>query len=517
MPEWLENAIFYEIYPQSFFDANGDGIGDIAGMRQKLSYVKELGANAIWINPLFDSPFLDAGYDVRDYKKVAPRYGTNEELIEFFAEARCLGIRVLLDLVPGHTSYEHKWFQESSKADKNELSGRYIWTDSVWEAPPSYKFVCGMAERDGNYLVNFFSSQPALNYGFHEITEPWQKPSDHPDAIRTKLAIMDVMAFWLDAGCDGFRVDMADSLVKNDEEKTATQRIWRDIRAMLDEKYPEAALISEWSCPQRAIPCGFHADFYLDHIGKGYHHIFRSIDEKTKEPVGFFAASGREDFSLFAEEFTADYARIAEQGYISLISGNHDTPRLRHFMSIPEMKLAFAFLLTMPGVPFIYYGDEIGMRYLPGLRSKEGGYQRTGTRTPMQWDDSLNMGFSTADASSLYLPVDPSDDAPTVASQDTDPESLLSVVRGLCALRHAEKELSGNGPFAFLTVPKHGEPLVYQRGDLLIAINPSREPAACRIPVDAGPIYHIGEIPVCQDKELHFAAQSFAVYRLCRN
>ena len=517
MPEWLGNAIFYEIYPQSFYDANRDGIGDIAGMRQKLPYIQQLGANAIWINPIFDSPFLDAGYDVRDYKRVALRYGTNEELIEFFAEARKLGIHVILDLVPGHTSYEHEWFRESSKADKNDMSGRYIWTNSVWEAPPSYKFVCGMAERDGNYLVNFFSSQPALNYGFHEITEPWQKPADHPDAVRTKQAIMDVMAFWLDAGCDGFRVDMADSLVKNDEEKTATQRIWRDIRSMLEKKYPEAALISEWSCPQRAIPCGFHADFYLDHVGKGYHHIFREIDAETKSPIGFFSASGREDFSQFAGEFSADYARVAEQGYISLISGNHDTPRLRHFMNPEEMKLAFAFLLTMPGVPFIYYGDEIGMRYLPDLRSKEGGYQRTGTRTPMQWDDSPNKGFSTADPSQLYLPVDSSHDAPTVTSQESDPESLLSIVRELCALRRREQELSGNGSFRFLTVPKHGEPLVYQRGDLLVAINPSLEASSCRMPVDSGPIYHIGEIPVCQDGSLRFAAQSFAVYRLCRS
>ena len=361
MPEWLQRAIFYEIYPQSFCDGNGDGIGDIRGMRSKLGYIRDLGADAIWLNPIFDSPFMDAGYDVRDYTKVAPRYGTNEELIEFFAEAHRVGIRVLLDLVPGHTSNEHPWFLQSSSASPNEMSGRYIWTDSVWEAPPQYKFVCGMFERDGNSMVNFFSSQPALNYGFREITHPWQCPPDHADALATREAIKDVMRFWLNAGCDGFRVDMADSLIKNDEDKTATSVVWQDIRAMLDRDYPEAALISEWSCPQRAIPAGFHADFYLDHVGKGYHRVFRAVDSVTRKPQGYFAREGRNGFRQFAAEFMEDYLAVHEKGYISLISGNHDTPRLAKFLSPEERKLAFFFLLTMPGVPFIYYGDEVGL------------------------------------------------------------------------------------------------------------------------------------------------------------
>ena len=198
MPNWLNDAVFYEIYPQSFCDTNGDGIGDIEGIISKLDYVKNLGCNAIWLNPIYDSPFMDAGYDVRNYKKVAERYGTNDDLVRLFDEAHKKGIKILLDLVPGHTSDQHEWFLEAKKAAKSEYSNRYIFTKSVWDAPPQYRMMCGLCERDGNYMVNYFSSQPALNYGFHEITHPeWQLPCDHPDCLATAEAMKDVMRFWL--------------------------------------------------------------------------------------------------------------------------------------------------------------------------------------------------------------------------------------------------------------------------------------------------------------------------------
>ena len=225
MPTWLNDAVFYEIYPQSFYDSNGDGIGDLQGIIEKLDYVKELGCNALWLNPVYDSPFMDAGYDVRDYKKVAPRYGTNEDLVRLFECAHAKGIKVLLDLVPGHTSDQHPWFLEAKKAAKNEFSDRYIFTKTVWDAPPEYRMMCGICERNGNYMVNYFSSQPALNYGFYEVSHPeWQLPAGDPACQETVEAIKDIMRFWLDKGADGFRVDMADSLVKNDDDKIATSR-----------------------------------------------------------------------------------------------------------------------------------------------------------------------------------------------------------------------------------------------------------------------------------------------------
>lgn len=514
MPKWLEDAIFYEIYPQSFFDSNADGIGDINGITMKLPYIKDLGFNALWINPCFDSPFLDAGYDIRDYKLVAPRYGTNDDLIRCFETAHQMGIRVLLDLVPGHTSYQHDWFQKSAAADKNEYSNRFIWTDSVWTSPLTHRFVSGMVERDANFMVNFFSSQPALNYGFHDVTEPWQMPVTHSECIETKEALKDVMKFWLDAGCDGYRVDMADSLVKNDDEKTATANIWREVRKMLDEKYPEAALISEWSFPQRALKCGFHCDFYLDHTGKGYHSLLRNVDPRTKEQKSYFSKAGNGDAAAFAAEYTDDYTNTKDEGYISFISCNHDTPRLRRYLEPSELKIIYAFLLTMPGVPFMYYGDEIGMRFIEDLKSKEGGYPRTGSRTPMQWSSGLNKGFSEGSPDQLYLPVDDSADAPTVETQLADPDALIHVVRKLTSLRHSHVDLHGNGPFEIVYVKENEYPLVYRRGNLIIAVNPSGRKAAAPVAVKGNIIFSIGDEPVCSGESITVAPQSFSVFQL---
>ena len=203
MMKWLQDAVFYEIYPQSFYDANGDGIGDLIGIIEKLDYIKELGCNALWINPFYDSPFKDAGYDVRDYKKVAARYGTDEDAVRLFEEAHKRGIKVLIDLVPGHTSEEHEWFKESSKAEKNEYSDRYIWSDFIFNGIEGHPYIGGEAERDGVYMLNFFKCQPALNYGWLTPTEPWQKGIDDPACLATRKAMADVMRFWLEKGCDG--------------------------------------------------------------------------------------------------------------------------------------------------------------------------------------------------------------------------------------------------------------------------------------------------------------------------
>ena len=235
MKQWLKDAVFYEIYPQSFYDTNGDGIGDLQGIIAKLDYIRDLGCNALWINPCFDSPFKDAGYDVRDYKKIAPRYGTNEDAAALFRAAHEKGIRVLFDLVPGHTSEEHPWFKASCKPGHNEYSDRFIWTDSCFASGDGMPFIGGETERNGTYILNFFKCQPALNYGYGKINQPWQKPTTDLACLATVEAMKDVMRFWLDMGCDGFRVDMASSLVKNDtKNKKYTCKIWRNIRDMLD-------------------------------------------------------------------------------------------------------------------------------------------------------------------------------------------------------------------------------------------------------------------------------------------
>jgi maltose alpha-D-glucosyltransferase/alpha-amylase len=241
MPSWLEDAVFYEIYPQSYYDSNGDGIGDLKGIIAKLDYIKSLGCTALWLNPCFESPFMDAGYDVSDYYKIAPRYGTNADLETLCEKAHAKGIKVLLDLVIGHTSVEHKWFKESCKAKRNKYSDWFIWTDSVWKTPENLKCISGFAERDANFITNFFWCQPALNFGFAkpDPKQPWQLPVDHPSVKEVRAEVWKIMKFWMDLGCDGFRVDMAGSLVKLDDDQAETAKFWQEIRKKLDKEYPK--------------------------------------------------------------------------------------------------------------------------------------------------------------------------------------------------------------------------------------------------------------------------------------
>ncbi|MBQ7522014.1 MAG: glycosylase [Clostridia bacterium] len=515
MPKWLKDTVFYEIYPQSFYDSNGDGIGDIEGIIQKLEYVKSLGCNAIWLNPCYDSPFMDAGYDVRNYKKVAERYGTNEDLERLFKVAHEKGMKILLDLVPGHTSDTHEWFIKSKDPVPNEYSNRYIWTKSAWDAPPQYRMLVGITDRDGNYMVNYFSSQPALNYGFHEITHPeWQLPCDHPDCLATVEALKDIMRFWLDKGCDGFRVDMADSLVKNDDEKVATARIWKDIRKMMDKDYPEAVLVSEWCHPVRSLyKAGFHMDFYLDHRGNGYSTLFRYLVDG--EDRSFFSKNGKGDVTVFTDEYVPNLKATKDCGYISMFTSNHDIPRMTNNLDETARKLAFCTIFTMPGVPFLYYGDEIGMRYQKELTSKEGGFTRTGSRTPMQWTDGKNLGFSIADESKLYLPVDKCQNAPTVENQQDKADSIFNVVKDIIRIRRENNtDLGADGDFEVVYAERNKYPFVYKRGHFIIGVNPSGESQCIDFDYDSKEItYQIGDFEL-ENHKLTLSAQSFVLMKI---
>ncbi len=476
-PEWLKNAVFYEIYPQSFCSLDNKGVGTLNGIISKLDYICELGCNAIWLNPIYDSPFKDAGYDVRDYKKVASRYGSNSDARNLFVEAHKRGIHVILDLVPGHTSEEHPWFIESSKASHNEYSDRYIWTDSWFKGIPGRPYIGGETERNGTYMLNFFKCQPALNYGWTDPSEDWQSSVDSPEAIATREAIKDICRFWLDMGCDGFRVDMADSLVKGENAWPQTALVWKDILSDLRKCHPSAVFVSEWCYPYTSIvDAGFDMDFYLDHKGNGYNSLLR--DYETDGPdMSYFRKDSHISCSKFINEWLPSYNAVKDHGFISLITGNHDTTRISYNLSSIELKIAFCFLLTMPGVPFIYYGDEIGMRYLD-LPSYEGGYTRTGSRTPMQWDaDTLSAGLN----GKLYLPCDDSSDAPTVEKSRKIQDSLFNTVKNLIKLRLSEDSLSSDSPFDIVFLSDDSPLFIYRRKDLLIAINPSSEELSARL------------------------------------
>lgn len=487
MPKWLDNAVFYEIYPQSFNDTNSDGIGDINGITEKLDYIKELGCTAIWINPCFLSPFGDAGYDVADYCTVAPRYGTNQDLVNLFNEAHKRDMHVILDLVPGHTSIEHKWFKESEKPERNEYSDRYIWTDSIWESPESMHCLRGMSQRDGSVALNFFSMQPALNYGYYKPRLPWQQAMDDEGPMATREAIKDVMRFWLGLGCDGFRVDMAGSLVKNDEDGKGTVALWQDFRKFLDVEFPDAAIVSEWGEPDKSLLGGFHMDFLLHFGPSHYNDLFR-----CDEP--YFSRRGKGSIKEFVAAYKANYEKTDGKGLICIPSGNHDMDRLARRLDYEEMKIAFAFLLSVPGAPFIYYGDEIGMRYVENLVSVEGGYGRTGSRSPMQWNKGINAGFSSAPKEKLYIKQDESPDRPDAESQMSDENSLRSEVKRLIKIRMENIALQSNAKIEFLS---DGYPLVYKRTcdeqTIIAIINPADK--VCE--VDCGEIkrviYSVGE------------------------
>ncbi|MFW6180192.1 MAG: alpha-amylase family glycosyl hydrolase [Spirochaetota bacterium] len=525
-PAWLDRAVFYQVYPPSFSDTDGDGIGDLPGITGRLDHVQSLGCNALWINPVFASPFQDGGYDITDYYQVAPRYGTLDDLKRLIREAHRRGIRVCLDMVPGHTSVQHPWFKASCSHRKNRFTNWYLWTGSVWDRDAGgLATVNGYAERDGNYVTNFFHCQPALNYGFARIDRPWQLPVDHADVLAVREEMKRIIRFYLDLGADGLRVDMAFSLVKNDPGSEKTCAYWREVRDLLDREYPDAAFIAEWGMPPLAAAGGFHADFLLHFHSRGYTSLFRKehpwhVDVGQPGP-SFFNRKGRGDMREFLDEFMefrralgcggadpgtpinpggdsngrsggspgGDYPGARPRALMAMATGNHDMFRISRDRTPRELEQVFAFIMTMPVVPCVYYGDEIGMRYLHGLPSREGGYNRTGSRTPMQWDDSPAAGFSSRLPGELYLPLDPDPLRPSVHRQEQDSSSLLHQVRRLVSLRRRHPALGAGGAFTPLYAEAGRYPLVYLRsgggGHVLVCVNPADRPERAALDLQA--------------------------------
>jgi glycosidase len=487
--DWLSDAVFYEIYPQSFADSDGDGIGDLPGALAHLDHLSWLGVDAVWFNPCFASPFRDAGYDVSDYLTIAPRYGTNDDMVAFVDAARERGIRVVLDLVAGHTSTAHEWFQRSAAVIDDD---RYVWSDQ-----PGPGFVPSPGPRPGYYLKNFYDSQPALNFGYARMdpAEPWREPVDAPGPRANRQALTDIIAFWLDRGVSGFRVDMAYSLVKDDPGFAETAALWQQISAWMHAAFPDSILLPE--SDSRApvdigVRGGFDADFFLV-IYAAHSALFNNggagvLSWLPGHERCYFDAdgTGAAELDTFLELWQEHHRQAGADRRIVLGSADHDYSRLATGPRTQEqLGVAFAFLLTWGSVPAVYYGDEIGMRYLPGLPDKEGSiyepaYNRSGCRSPMQWDDDRpNAGFSTAPADRLYLPQDPAPDRPTVAAQRDDPGSTLNRLRRLIRLRRDTPALRTAAPTTVLT---RGYPLTYLRGpDHLVVVNPRRDPVSLSV------------------------------------
>lgn len=478
---WLADTVLYQLYPQSFADSDGSGIGDLRGIVDHLDHLQWLGVGAIWVNPIFPSPLTDAGYDIADYTGVNERYGTQDDVALLVEESRKRGMRVLFDLVAGHTSDQHPWFEQSCQDDRDS---RYIWA-SPDQLPDDGtlpdSFVKSPGPRQGAFYKNYYETQPAINYGYARMNpdEPWRQPVDADGPRQNREAIKQVMDHWLQLGVSGFRCDMAGTLVKDDPDKAETAKLWAEMHQWLDTHHPDAVLISEWGDPAVAVPqARFDADFFLQVSGPGDGAVWRSMWDENP----YFGADGTGSAKTFVDAFNDAREKIGEGGHIMLPTANHDTAnRLNNGKRTPEeLPAAYAFLLTWPLVPALYYGEEIGMKMIEGLPDVEGSDGRQRNRTPMQWDSGPNAGFSSAPADKLYIPQDPDPNRPTVEQQRGDDKSLLNFIRRLLQLRKDNPEL---GTQADVRVFGDGYPLTYLRGDrFLVAVNPRRDEASIDVP-----------------------------------
>lgn len=549
-PEWLRDGVIYQVYPSSYKDSDGNGIGDIRGVISELDYIESLGVRAIWFNPLFVSGWIDGGYDVIDFYRVDPRFGTNNDMVELIEKAHAKGIKVMLDLVAGHTSDKHPWFIQSSQDTNLQYSDYYIWSDRLPDAKaekdletmlkdPNYmqntigKWMKSEYPRNKFYMKNFYACQPSLNYGYAnpDPSHPWEQGVDAPGPKAVRQELKDIIAFWYGKGVDGFRVDMANSLVKNDKDKKEIMNLWREIREWSDKNYPDHVLMAEWGSPKYCLAAGYNIDMDLN--GTKSHNRRMYFDRKHQADGGsYFSLNGGQpsvkdlygnawpedkiDSKTTAAEMLKEYydyftdclESTETMGYFATITGNHDHLRINMgARNTPDqLKVMLTWVLTMP-MPILYYGDEIGMRSLVDLPNVEGanhnGKERSGARTPMQWTSGETAGFSTCSPDKLYLPVctewSPATSYPqyldwkknfeagkvktiakgeiTVESQDKDPESILNWTRELIALRKSSEALWADSKFIPVFNESQPYPMVYLRSNgketFLIALNPT--------------------------------------------
>lgn len=549
-PEWLRDGVIYQVYPSSYKDSDGNGIGDIRGVISELDYIESLGVRAIWFNPLFVSGWIDGGYDVIDFYRVDPRFGTNNDMVELIEKAHAKGIKVMLDLVAGHTSDKHPWFIQSSQDTNLQYSDYYIWSDRLPDAKaerdletmlkdPNYmqntigKWMKSEYPRNKFYMKNFYACQPSLNYGYAnpDPSRPWEQSVDAPGPKAVRQELKDIIAFWYGKGVDGFRVDMANSLVKNDKDKKEIMNLWREIREWSDKNYPDHVLMAEWGSPKYCLAAGYNIDMDLNSTKAHNRRMY--FDRKHQADGGsYFSLNGGQpsvkdlygnawpedkiDSKTTAAEMLKEYydyftdclESTETMGYFATITGNHDHLRINMgARNTPDqLKVMLTWVLTMP-MPILYYGDEIGMRSLADLPNVEGanhnGKERSGARTPMQWTSGETAGFSTCSPDKLYLPVctewSPATSYPqyldwkknfeagkvkpiakgeiTVESQDKDPESILNWTRELIALRKSSEALWADSKFIPVFNESQPYPMVYLRSNgketFLIALNPT--------------------------------------------
>jgi len=455
---WWKRAIFYHVYPLSFQDTTGSGMGDLQGIIQRLDYLRELGVDALWISPCFPSPMADWGYDVSDYTDIHPDLGSLDTMDRLLEAARARGLRVLLDFVPNHTSDQHAWFRQSRSGREDPKREWYIWRDPAPDGGPPNNWIgyFGAPAWEWDpatrqyYLHSFFKEQPDLN---------WRNP-------QVRQAMQQVLRFWLDRGVDGFRVDAVLPIIKDEEFRDnpalAGPAVGKDIgpagrqHRLYNSNRPELhALLREW----RALLDSYPGDrmmvgevYTLDTALAGRYY---GNDDELHLVLNLSLVNLPWDPQLMRSYVEGFEAGLPQRAHPTVVLGSHDEPRLATRVGERQARTAAMLLLTLRGAPFIYYGDEIGMTNGPipehRLRDpwpKTAGLPRLSrdpARTPMQWEASLGAGFSPVTADSTpaepWLPLHPDHREHNVQAQLADPRSLLSLYRRLLQLRRTSPAL----------------------------------------------------------------------------
>jgi maltose alpha-D-glucosyltransferase / alpha-amylase len=505
---WYKDAIIYQLHVRTFCDSNGDGIGDFPGLTQKLDYLQELGVNAIWLLPFFPSPLRDDGYDIADYTAVHPNYGSLEDFKAFLAGAHNRGIQIIVEMVLNHTSDQHAWFQEARNSRETPKRDWYVWseTDDRYRGVPIIFLDTEMSNwawdpvSKSYYWHRFFSHQPDLNY-------------DNPAVFE---AMWNVMQFWLDIGVDGFRLDAVPYLVEREgtscENLPETHAIIRELRKRLDQAYPGKMLLAEanqWPADVSAYfgnSDEFHMAFHFPLMPR----IFMALQLEDRKPIIEILEQTPQipetcQWCIFLrnhDELTLAMVTDIERDYMYDHYAMDKTMRLnlgirRRLAPMMEndrrrIQLLNCLLMSMPGTPIIYYGDEIGM----GDNIYLG--DRNGVRTPMQWNGGWNAGFSIADPERLYSPVISNPiygyQAVNVESQKRSPHSLLAWMKRLIQVRKSSRVFS-RGSIEFLQ-PSNHRVLAYVRqlGEekVLIVNNLSNSAQAVELDLKR----HKGNIPI---------------------
>ncbi|HEV2672901.1 MAG TPA: alpha-amylase family glycosyl hydrolase [Aliidongia sp.] len=449
-PLWWQRGLIYQVYPRSFQDTDGDGVGDLSGIAGRLDYLVTLGIDALWLSPIQPSPMADFGYDISDYCNVDPLFGTLADFDRLLADAHARGLRLILDFVPNHTSERHPWFVESRRSRDDARRDWYIWRPPGPDGGPPNNWLSrfgGSAwERDeatgDYYLHSFLKQQPDLN---------WRNP-----AVRS--AMMDALRFWLDRGVDGFRMDVLWVLIKDDQFRdNPVNPAWKSGDPLHDQfidlytaDRPE---VQDIVAGMRSVIDGYPGDRVM--IGEIYLPVDRLVAyygtalHGAQLPFNFQLINAKWDAATIADIVRKYEAALPAGAWPNWVLGNHDQPRIASRVGSVQARVAAMLLLTLRGTPTLYYGDEIGMRngtippelvQDPAEKIQPGiGLGRDPQRTPMQWDASPGAGFTVGRP---WLPIDPIATLENVAAMSRDPGSIWTLHHALIALRRDTTALS---------------------------------------------------------------------------